>query len=401
MRGLRYMFGCTLLMSAAAVAAPQVDVIASGLKNPRGLAFAPDGTLFVTEAGVGGNGECRVLSDGQTSCYGETGSVLRLDLSGRKEPARVLRGLPSLAAAGGFGALGPQAIAFTAAGQGKVILGLASHADAREGLGRKAYLFGRALDVPYVHHAAPPTASPVSKGVATADVTLVGGDNEKAPVDFAAYEDANDPGGEGSDSNPIGITGVGTHFVVADAGGNSLLNVAGNHAIGTLATFGPRDVPAPPFLGLPPGATIPMQAVPTGVASGPDGAIYVGQLTGFPFPVGAANIYRVPAQGGTPAVHASGFTNIIGLAFDASDRLYVLQIGNGLAGGDGPPLNSPGKLIRLNADGTQTVIYDQLFYPGGLAIGPDGAAYVTNFGIVPGPVAGFPTGGQVLRITLD
>jgi DNA-binding beta-propeller fold protein YncE len=116
--------------------------------------------------------------------------------------------------------------------------------------------------------------------------------------------------------------------------------------------------------------------------------LYAGQLTGFPFVIGAANVYRVPAQGGTPESLRSGFTNIIDLAFDASGTLYVLQIGNGL----GAPLAPPGRRIRVNANGSQTVIYDQLFFPGGLAIGPDGAAYVTNFGIVPGPVAGFVPG---------
>jgi hypothetical protein len=43
-----------------------------------------------------------------------------------------------------------------------------------------------------------------------------------------------------------------------------------------------------------------MQAVPTSVAVAPDGAYYVGQLTGFPFPVGGARVFRVvrpPAAG--------------------------------------------------------------------------------------------------------
>lgn len=406
MNGLRCLFGCALLVSMAAQAAPQVDVIAQGLANPRGLAFAPDGALYVAEAGKGGNGACAVLSDGQNACYGETGAVLRIDLAGGKEPARVLRNLPSLAAEGGFGAAGPQGIAFNAAGAGKVALGLASHRATREGLGRYAYLLGRVIDVPKVRSLALPPSrdKTLSKSLAlNGPVPLpTAGQDEKAPVDLAAFEDINDPAGDGSDSNPVGLLAHGGDFLAVDAGANALLRIGSDHAISALATFGPRDVPAPPFLGLPPGATIPMQAVPTSVAHGPDGALYVGQLTGFPFPAGAANVYRVPAEGGEPEVFASGFTNIIGVAFDAAGRLYVLQIGDGFAGPGGPPLLPPGRLIRVEADGARTVIYENLYYPGGLAIGPDGAAYVTNNSIVPGPVPGaFPEGGQVLRITLD
>jgi hypothetical protein len=404
MNGLRCLSGFALLVSAAASAAPQVDVIARGLSNPRGLAFAPDGALYVAEAGKGGNGACAELAEGP-ACYGETGAVLRIDLSGKKEPARVLRNLPSLAGEGGFGATGPQAVAFAANGTGMVALGLGSHRATREGLGRYSYLFGRVIPVPKMKSAVmPPTkdktqvqfAQPGAAPLPTA------AQDEKAPIDLAAYEDINDPAGDGSDSNPVRLMAHGADFLAVDAGGNSLLRIGSDRQITALATFAPRDVPAPPFLGLPPGATIPMQAVPTSIAEGPDGALYIGQLTGFPFPSGAANVWRVPAEGGEPAVFASGFTNIMGVAFDAAGRLYVLQIGDGLAGPGGPPLLPPGRLIRVEADGTRTVIYDKLYYPGGLVIGPDGAAYVTNNGIVPGPVPGaFPEGGQVLRITLD
>lgn len=102
-----------------------------------------------------------------------------------------------------------------------------------------------------------------------------------------------------------------------------------------MTVFETRQVPAPPFLGLPPGATVPMQAVPTTVIDGDDGWRYAGQLTGFPFPIGTANVYRVSPYGGDPQVYAGGFTNIIGLAFDARHRLYVLQVGNGFAGPGG------------------------------------------------------------------
>jgi hypothetical protein len=61
------------------------------------------------------------------------------------------------------------------------------------------------------------------------------------------------------------------------------------------------------------------------VAVGPDGAYYVGQLTGFPFPVGGARVFRV-VPGHRPQVFARGFTNIIDIAFDRHGRLHVLEI---------------------------------------------------------------------------
>ena len=376
MHRLRSMLACALLAATAVHAAPQVDVIAKGLSNPRGIAFAPNGQLFVTEAGSGGSGKCIVLADARTACYGETGALTRIDPQGIQDPVRVIDGLPSLAAAGGFGALGPQGISFAGAGNGKMVIGLAADAAARKDLGPKASLLGQVLNVDKA--------------------------GKWKSADIAAFEAANDPVPGGTDSNPYSVLALPSHHVVVDAGANALFRVAANGKISTMTVFETRQVPAPPFLGLPPGATIPMQAVPTAVIDGDDGWLYVGQLTGFPFPIGTANVYRVSPYGGDPQVYAAGFTNIIGLAFDARHRLYVLQVGNGLASPGGPPLAPPGRLIRLNEDGTRTVIYEGLYYPGGLAIGPDGAAYVTNFGIVPGPIpVTFPDGGQVLRISLD
>jgi hypothetical protein len=362
-----------LAASMAAHAAPQVDVIATGLNNPRGLGFAPNGTLYVAEAGSGGNGNCLPGPEGGDVCYGESGALTRVDPTGASAPVRILSGLPSMAGPGGFGGVGPHDISFLGGGNGKLTIGLGQDGPLRVGLGAKSALQGTVVQV---------TTNGRGKVIA----------------DIAGFETANNPVEGGADSDPYGVLALPSRTIVADAGGNDLLEIRANGVVRVLATFESRPVDAPPFLGLPPGTQIPMQAVPTTVAQGPDGAFYVGELTGFPFPIGAANVYRVPANGGTPAIYASGFTNIIGIAFDASGTLYVLQIGNGL----GQPLAPPGKLIRVNSDGSQTVIYDQLFYPGGLTIGPDGAAYVTNFGIVPGPIPGvFPDGGTVLRITLD
>ena len=66
---------------ALGVGAPQAvltvadgEVVMSGLHNPRGLAFGPDGALFVAEAGTGGTGPCVILV-ATPYCYGPTGSI--------------------------------------------------------------------------------------------------------------------------------------------------------------------------------------------------------------------------------------------------------------------------------------------------------------------------------------
>jgi sugar lactone lactonase YvrE len=132
-----------------------------------------------------------------------------------------------------------------------------------------------------------------------------------------------------------------------------------------------------------------MQAVPTTVVRGPDGWHYVGQLTGFPFPQGGARVYRIPPEGGTPEIYASGFTNIIDIVFGPEGALYVLEFdSNGLT-----TAGSTGALIKVGAGGTHTTIASTgLTNPGGVAFGPDGRIYVTNMAVAPG-------GGQVLRVT--
>jgi glucose/arabinose dehydrogenase len=102
----------------------------------------------------------------------------------------------------------------------------------------------------------------------------------------------------------------------------------------------------------------------------------VSQLTGFPFPPGEANIYRV-VPGGEPEVYAGGFTNIIDLEFDAAGNLYVLEIdANSLLADD-----VTGRLARVNVSdqSVETIASEGLVMPGGLTIGPDGAIYVSNY----------------------
>jgi hypothetical protein len=183
---------------------------------------------------------------------------------------------------------------------------------------------------------------------------------------------------------------VGSRFVITDAGGNDLVRASWGR-VSTMAVFDDQLADAPPFLGLPPGTKIPSQAVPTAVVRGPDGAYYVSQLTGFPFPAGMANIYRV-VPGHAPTVWATGLTNVTSLAFDSRGSLYAVQLANDglLAVPDGQL--PTGSLVKVSRTGSHKVVAGDLAAPYGVAIrGRD--AYVSTCSVCPG-------GGEVWRVSL-
>ena len=79
----------------------------------------------------------------------------------------------------------------------------------------------------------------------------------------------------------------------------------------------------------------------------------------------------------TPVNGATGFTNIVDIAWGPKGSLYVLEItSNGLLSGD-----PTGALIRVWPNGKQTTVASTgLVTPTGVAIAHDGTVYVTNYG---------------------
>jgi hypothetical protein len=270
--------------------------------------------------------------------------------------------LPSLATASGAPASGLHDIVFNSAGEAFGAIGLGTTPTDRASLGSAGTNLGSLVRLP-----------------------LAGG-TVQSIADLAQHESAQNPDGLEINSNPFGfLLNQNGGFVVADAGANSILSVTAAGAASSISVVPPRPNP------LPFGPPV-FQSVPTTVATGPDGAYYAGELTGVPFPLGAANVYRLDPTTGARTVAHTGFTNIVDLAFDADGNLFVLQISaNGLASPMGP---APGALVKVDAStGMRTTIASQgLVFPSSLAVGPDGSLYVSNMGTSAGS-------GQVLRLT--
>ena len=344
----------------------QVQVLATGLDNPRGLTFGPGGQLFIAEAGHGGP---LALGDGPEGAL-YAGLTARLGVWSGGAVTHPITGL------------------FSAAGQdGTAAEGLVS-VDAQ----------GRWLTGQMAENTSPvPTQIPPGNPIVDAaraqlgrTVSLDPGAGTWSPIastgdaDFAwsaAHKELND---QFPDANPNDVITVGNTRWVADAGTNILARVDRGGAVSTVA-----------YLDVPPGS--PTDAVPTCVAQAPDGSFYLGELLGGSFAPGGARVWQVWPDG-TAKVKWTGFTAIQGCGFDGSGNFYVTEFQTG--GLNPSPSGDPrGALIKISPSGQRTTYgVGQLFFPSGFAF-RGGQVYLSNWSIM--PTAG-PNGlsGQLVRINV-
>ena len=336
-------------------AASSVSIFATGLNNPRGLKFGPDGFLYVAEGGTGGLNSTDDACDQVVPPVGPyTANVTGARISKigpRGFRTTVVDNLPS---------------SQTSPDTGNLISGVGDVAFIGNTL--YAVLAGAGCS-----HGVPNVPNGVIRVNANKSWGLIANLSR-----FQKNHPVANP--EPDDFEPDGT------WYSMIAVGSDLYAVEPNH--GELDKITPgagvsRVVDISASQG---------HIVPTAMTFH-NGNFYVGNLNTFPIVPGSSKVFKITPTGQI-SVFRSNFTTILGLAFDSADRLYVLENTTGV--GNQMPTPGTGKVIRIDPSGNRTLIAAGLFLPTAITIGPDRALYVSNVGFGP-PPNGL---GQVLRITV-
>ena len=317
--------------------------MATGLESPRGVAIAPNGNLVLSEAGRGGTGDCLTTATGNSVCYGTTGALGLFNFS-TNSYSRAITGLPSLARQDNYtDATGLNKLTFNGSGQLMGVFG--NEGGASPFPVPKGQWFGQTVFINLTDSTVTPLAN------------------------ITAFEVSNNPHTFAIDSNPWDLVVRGSDTYVTDAAGNSLVKADSANQVSLVHLFPNKNVNAPGFP-----AEVSAQTVPTGLTIGSDGALYIAQLSGFPFAPGSADVFRYDFVNQF-TTFASGFSNLVNIAAGLDNSLYLLQYRNDFWA------SSPiGSILRLGLNRSVETLFSGLTNPTALAVAPDGTIYVTNKG---------------------
>ena len=332
---------CSGQSRASAQTATQVEVYASGLVNPKGMVFTPDGTLYVAEAGKPGQVMVPLpVNFGGTGPIGTNGRISRIPPGGQRQD--FVTGLPNVGLYGGIEMLGPTGMAF---------------------------LGGTLYEVAAGHI----TVSPV--------VSRVGTDGKLQQVaDLGGYNRAHPASRENGDAVPLG-----NPFDMVALGGN-LYITDGNYQ--RIFKVSPRwhDHHAGRFPGRPDdrrrGGGSRRQPLRRPVWRGPVHAGLEPRRSRDPGRHGHDRGREEPHYPCGCGVRQDGTMYVLQFAaqFDPARLRYV---------------PSGGEVRQVNSDGTTRSVVSGLMFPTAMTFGPDGALYVSNYGNESNDGQ-----GQILRVVL-
>ncbi|MBA3830951.1 MAG: ScyD/ScyE family protein [Chthoniobacterales bacterium] len=339
-----------MCLAASALAQSNVTVFATGLEYPRGLEFGPDRQLYVAEAGSGGNLSTDGLCDQVEPPVGPytggfTSRISKIDHNGTV--TTVADNLPS-----SINALGD-------------VLGIADVAF----IGNTLYALS--------------AGGGCSHGLAgtVASVLRVNADGSTTQVaDLSTFQQTHPtlfphegPGFE-PDGSWYSMLAVKGQLVALEPNHDELDSIQEDGRIRRIL-----DISA--FEG---------QHIDSTALAYDGNNFFVGNLGTFPIVDGTQVILKV-SPSGQVKTFATGFTTILGLAFDSRKQLYVLE---NTTGGNEFPTPGTGKILRLHSDGTSDEIATGLNLPTAMTFGPDGNIYVSSWGFGP------PGMGEIDKVTM-
>ncbi|MBV9951040.1 MAG: ScyD/ScyE family protein [Acidimicrobiia bacterium] len=342
--------------------------ISQGYDNPRDIVVGADGRLFVAEAGKGGP-KC-VGGDEGNICPGMTGGISVASKTGPGHH-RIVSGLASLSDTGGVAATGPDGMSRNA--DGSIFTVITSCPQQVRGLPAGAFpsslVDSVASQAGQVLKVEGPDRVSEKGGVGGFDWTWSQGHTHLVPGQFP-------------DCDPYGILTEGqTHWVV-DAASNTLDRVLPNGNVSVQAF-----IPNPRV----------SDSVPTCLDRGPDGALYIGELTGGGNGPGASVVWRV-VPGQKPTVWASGLTAVTGCGF-VNGQFYASEFST-LGFESFQPFT--GAVVRVAPHSTKPVVVAKgLSFTNGFA-SEGNSIWVSNWSVSPAhpPAGSGLQPGSIVRIDL-